>query len=127
MRCRVYNSQGKTEVLDENFEKNLQEVQGSCFDGAMDWNNNYFRPWELSILKQHVISCPVFCWARCPKSTAKAPTVHHLRLNTIRVGDWVRVLLKLIDRCIEHVSAVNRKKNNFVIANICMGEQISSV
>ena len=41
----------------------------------------------------------------------------------IAVGDWVCVWLKLIDRYIEHVSAVDRKKKkNFVIVNICMGE-----
>ena len=37
------------------------------------------------------------------------------------VGDWARVLLKLIDRLNMWVQS-NEKKNNFVIANICMSE-----
>jgi len=43
----------------------------------------FFHPLEVSILKQHIISSHIFS-DQHPKSTAKAPAVDLLRMNTLR-------------------------------------------
>lgn len=44
---------------------------------------NFFHPLEVSILKEHIISCYIFRF-KTLKGTAIAPSVDLLRLNTVR-------------------------------------------
>jgi len=71
----------RTGLLSEILKRTPYEVPRSCFV-RVAWI--FFHPKEVTILKQHFISCQIFLRLCTLKSTRKAPAVNLLWLNTLR-------------------------------------------